>query len=368
MPNPLIRYELDITGVNPDNLVLNEPHTLSNNNIRAIVPTYGPFYSNSLQLYDVDNNITLVRGVHYQTSELLQEATLQYGKEISSVILIIDLNVSNNINISYQVLGGHFTNDSTAIGRLYELILTDNRNVRWEDILNKPIEYPPTLHNHLLEDLYGFEPLVAAIERLRNAILLTDVPVFEALLDEIDRRIGPADCKLTMTNIPTHGLMSHWNFLASMTYRYLLGDYRFTHIPTEVLYGNSFSIEVERKTPLTENIYWYIIHDTTSNIHFQEVQGVLPVLNGSGVINLSVLTNINFIGKKQFAIGLKQNSNDPDFMAVSCRIKLVDSLSGFVGNIDIRDMTIYPDYMSFWGDDMNGVNMFLVSAKDSNDV
>lgn len=183
MTSPLIRYELDPTGTNPDNSVVNEAHTLSTTQIRAMVPTYGPFFSDSLQVYDVGTGSLLVRGTQYQCVELLQEPTLKYGKEISQVVLITDPLVSGNVKVNYQVLGGLYQFDMSGVVSLYDSFLKDNRAVDWMSILNKPTEYPPMMHNHILNDVYGFEYIVVALERIRNAIILSDLPALEAIID-----------------------------------------------------------------------------------------------------------------------------------------------------------------------------------------
>lgn len=183
MSNPTTRFEYDKTGVNPDNLVIGEIHTLSTNQIRACAPIYGAFFTESLQVYDHTTDRLLQYGTQYKVVEMLQDATMRIGKEICLLILIIDRNVGNQVRINYQALGGMYQNDASAIVSMYETIAKDNRSVDWINVLNKPLEYPPALHLHLLEDIYGFQPLVDAIERVRTAIILSDVPAFEGLAD-----------------------------------------------------------------------------------------------------------------------------------------------------------------------------------------
>lgn len=183
MPIPLIRYPLDITGINPDNFVNGEIHTLSNKPVRAIAPTYGAYFTESLKVFDNRTQQQLTRGVQYLCTELLQTPTEMYGKEISYLILIIDPAVSSDVIIQYQLLGGLYTRSGDAIINLYETIMRDERPVNWIDILNKPLEFTPTQHLHDGRDIYGFEYLVTALERIRNAIAISDVPVYENIMD-----------------------------------------------------------------------------------------------------------------------------------------------------------------------------------------
>lgn len=189
MPTTLVRYPLDPTGINPDNLVIGELKTLTLAQVRASAPTYGPFFTESIVIYDNVSNTPLVRGTDFICADLLQEATLRYGKEIAQIILIINPTVSNQLRLNYQVLGGLYQNNAQAIADMYQSVMTDDRPVDWINVLNKPTTYPSTLHNHFLEDIYGFEKVVVALERIRNAIVLSDVPAFEAFLDYVKQQL-----------------------------------------------------------------------------------------------------------------------------------------------------------------------------------
>lgn len=186
MPSPIIRYPLDVTGINPDNFVSGEIKTLAVRPIRAVVPSYGPFFNDdTLVVFDNTTGTQLVKNVDYKVTGLLQEATFKIGKEICEVILILNTNVSSQVRINYQSLGGLYQSNSTNLKKLWDTIMQDSRPVDWESIFDKPYEFPPALHSHLLSDLYGFEPLVSALERLRAALILGDVPAFELVLEQV---------------------------------------------------------------------------------------------------------------------------------------------------------------------------------------
>jgi len=189
MPNPLLRYPLDPSGVNPDNYINSEPHTLDNLRVRALAPTYGGYFTESLRIFDNVTNNLLVRGVQYFCSELLQFETEIYAKEICNIIVITDPAVSSSVRIDYQALGGPYTRSADAIVNLYNLFQNDTRPVSWPDIINKPDAFAPGPHLHDIGDVYGFEYLVGAMERIRNAILLADVPAFEKVLNYVTTEI-----------------------------------------------------------------------------------------------------------------------------------------------------------------------------------
>ena len=119
------RYPEDPTGVNPDNLVSGEIHQLSNRPIRVAVPKYAPFFTDSLIVYDGLTQQPLVRGQDYKIPTISREATLRFGKEIADAILIENSNVSDEIRITYQVLGGVHQNNIDNIVNIYEQFVND---------------------------------------------------------------------------------------------------------------------------------------------------------------------------------------------------------------------------------------------------
>lgn len=202
MPALITRYDLDLTGVNRNNYIHKEPYKLTNTKVRTLVPLYGPFYTESLVLTDDATGRVLEREIDFICVEMVRDLTASTGKEVCSLILITNQDVSETGTISRQIVGGNFQYDSSSIGRLYEAVMNDNRTVDWLRVTNKPTGFPTTEHRHLLEDLFGFESVVAAIDRLRNAIFLSDVPAYEFLVDWIVNRYDVIFQHVKDTNNP----------------------------------------------------------------------------------------------------------------------------------------------------------------------
>ena len=191
MPLPLVQYALDPTGVNSDNLVHNEIHQLTpNRNIRAIAPIYGAYYTAGLIVTDGITQGVLTKGVDYITVDLVPTASETYGKEICSVILILNTNVSNTVYITYQVLGGMYTKNFSGIANYINTLAIDNRPVTWPRIIGKPSDFNPTQHLHDIGDVYGFEYITYALERIRSAILVGDNYAYDQVLTYVDSMIN----------------------------------------------------------------------------------------------------------------------------------------------------------------------------------
>ncbi len=189
MPTPqVIRYPLDPTGTSPDNLVSDEPHALPARQKRAIAPQYGAFYTESIVVVDAATNTPLTKGVQYYPAELYEVPTGMFGKEVCAIILITDPSVSANVKITYQAVGGEYSRSAQAIIQQIEALNLDDRPVEWGSIINKPSEYPPSHHLHDLGDIYGFEYMVHALDRIRAAILMGDDVSHDAIYQYIDAR------------------------------------------------------------------------------------------------------------------------------------------------------------------------------------
>jgi Chaperone of endosialidase len=191
MPTPqIVRFPLDPTGISTNNFVQGEPVTMVHRVTRAIAPQYGAFYTQSLRVFDGVSNAELVKGVQYYAAELYEVPTAKYGKEVCAIIIIKDTSVSDTVRLNYQAVGGEFSASTEAIVSQMNNLQSDDRPVRWGDIIDKPSEYTPTHHLHDLGDIYGFESLVHAVNRVRAAVLLGDSASHDEIYSYVDQHIA----------------------------------------------------------------------------------------------------------------------------------------------------------------------------------
>jgi hypothetical protein len=197
MSTPLvIRLPLDWTGQSTDNLVVDEPHALTaNRTYRAIAPLQGAFFQASLKVYDNATGALLTDGTNgtveqYYACEYYELPSEYCGKEIDAIIIVKDPSVSNDVRITYQALGGAYGTSVQAIIQQIENLGLDDRPVAWGDIIGKPAEFPPSKHLHDAGDVYGFEYLVHACDRIRDAIEIGDQASHDAIYRYIDAAIA----------------------------------------------------------------------------------------------------------------------------------------------------------------------------------
>ena len=183
---PIIyKYPLDLTGHQPNNLVIGEPQTLPEGQNRAVVPNYGAFYAESLKVRDAVSGLLLVPHEQFLAVQLYQEATEKTGLEVCAVVVVIDPTVSAEVELEYQAIGGEFSYSVSNLREMLDSLDLDARPVLWGDLIGRPGQFPPAPHLHDAGDLYGFEYLVEGIDSIRHAILVGQ----EAALGELRQYI-----------------------------------------------------------------------------------------------------------------------------------------------------------------------------------
>lgn len=180
------KYDEDLSGTNPNNLVSGEVHTIPQSTQRAFASNYGPFYSDSVVVKVRDTGEVLVNGVGYQCLFLYSDATAKSGKPVTAVIHIIDASVVGDVLVDYQVVGGPYSSNAYALEDLIAILQIDNRSIAWENVTNKPVVFPPAPHLHAATDLFGLEWVVDALNEITQAVMLGD----SASHDQIYLRIA----------------------------------------------------------------------------------------------------------------------------------------------------------------------------------
>ena len=189
MANPT-RFNVDLSGASPNNRVEGEYHDLPNRTNRSIATTYGPYYTESLEVYDVATGNKLTRNIHYRCLDVVGIPTAQSGKEICTIIVVTGPSVGNAVRLNYQALGGGYEHTYEAIRLLMDALLNDSRLVGWPSIIDRLPSFNPSHHLHRVGDAIGFEYMVNELERLKNAILLGDEIAHMEILSYVDVAIN----------------------------------------------------------------------------------------------------------------------------------------------------------------------------------
>lgn len=318
-----LRLNEDRTGNNPNNKIVNEPYVLSNKPTRSIAPINGPFFGESLIV--MDGARILSRGVDYQLVELHQEATLKTGKEIYSVILIINKDISSAGTVTYQALGGHYQYNDAPIANLFQSVLNDNRPVDWTNIFNKPTEFNPTIHRHLLDDIYGFEPVVDYLERIKRAITLGQTSI---VLEIVNSLLSKFKCKELPLILPSNKLIQYDALLFFLSRRKILNNIWVDKKYCKWVKGQNGIIEIDTSGyPVGTRLYWQFYKQNNENVSLFTDKSGWIVSNG-GICELTVyIPSDLYITESNLYLGIKENPQDVDFKAVTYVIDIEDPVT-----------------------------------------
>lgn len=201
-------YDLDRTGVNSQNRIHDEKHTLQSyvpGEWRFVVPRNAPFFTANYEVYLIDqatnNKIKLERYQHYSESHPYSELTNVLKKQICGSIMILDSTIVGTITIEYNTIGGPFTIDSAKILEIMANKLVNPVNVDWSQVVDVPAKFPPEIHYHPAENLGEYSQLIKAVkdctEAMKNEYDVNSVTLNRHLQDD-----NPHGITLEKLNIP----------------------------------------------------------------------------------------------------------------------------------------------------------------------
>lgn len=168
-------YDLDTTGVKPENLIENERHTVTSANDKDytfIIPVAAPFFSESVKLYlEEGTNLTLLtEGVDYGFSLHFQSASKAIAKPIYAGISFFRELSSAQILVTYQTVGGEWTLDQAKMSETLANIIYNPRGLTWEEVTNIQKLFPPVAHIWDYRNMVGQEGPTKALNDIAQAI------------------------------------------------------------------------------------------------------------------------------------------------------------------------------------------------------
>ncbi len=166
----IVKYPLDLSGLNPTNRVTDESIIVPRTTGRHFAPEYGPFYADTMRVKTLPGNVQLTPGTDFECLFIYEELTRRSGLAVTAVVSILNPALYGTMELEYQTVGGEFSTSVSVIQQLIENLEIDNRAVQWDDILNKPVTFTPSPHLHHVGDLYGMEDVVDELVELRYAI------------------------------------------------------------------------------------------------------------------------------------------------------------------------------------------------------
>lgn len=315
------RYLEDLTGTSPNNKVVGDVYQLSSKEYRAVAVRYGPFFGESVVVYDDVSNVPLVKDKDYTCIGLLPDLSSRCGKGVYDALMIVKKDMGNRVRLDYQSAGSKYNNQSETIAQLADALAKDNRPVDYiTGVFNKPIDFPPSLHSHWLNDVVGWGPIVSALDRIATNITIGQAPVFNFLLDQV-RGIAASeqeirDGKVNDRFITPEGLhyaLSQLNFNAMHMTPYV----------GVMQYENSYQFTITTNRPDDfRDMYWCIEHETTEDDDFAAMSGEFIISRGEAIFSMGTGYLKPTTASRYFRLVVKRDGPDGAVMLRTNRIRL----------------------------------------------
>ena len=161
--------------------------TLTNGeDYQFIIPKYSPFFEKGLKVKSLSKNKDLQINVDFILTHKFKSANDYLNQKIFGSITFLDKELTGEIQLTYLTLGGDFTNkDSLALEQLVAN-LTGHRTVKWEDILDKPITFPPSPHVHTPGEIMDMNDVIASLDTIAELLRGDTYPDHRHTMDQID--------------------------------------------------------------------------------------------------------------------------------------------------------------------------------------
>lgn len=171
-----VTYPLDLSGVNPANLVQNELHTVAEAHFRDyyfIVPNFAPFYVDNFAASITVNGSTrpLVEDVDFVFALPYVTGTRVTGKPMYGALSLNNLDESGIITMNYQTAGGDQVVDRITVLSYLADKAYNPRTTIWDVITDAPGAFPPSPHYQDYDQYFGQEELVSKLNDIKDAIL-----------------------------------------------------------------------------------------------------------------------------------------------------------------------------------------------------
>lgn len=204
-------YEFDPSGGLAANRITDELHIInpaSGSDFDVIIPSFAPFFKKGLVVKHLTSGQTLTEGVHFDLGYHFAAASKECATPIYGAIVLTDRTLSGSLSIDYQTLGGEWVLDTQEIQTILANIKTDPRTVKWDDVIDKPITFPPVDHLHHSDDLVGMDDVVKGINDIRDAIGDSAAKAMTALLEHIRDHANPHVVSLAQLGLDDLGGLS----------------------------------------------------------------------------------------------------------------------------------------------------------------
>lgn len=189
-------WEFDPYASNALNFIKGERHVLqpdSGNGFHFFIPKAAPFFLKDIKVVHVQSGKVLDEGIDWQPGWAFELATRRTLMPVYGAISILDKTLNGTFEIEYRTIGGEYTLDQQTLLEYLMNVAYDPRVTTWESIVDKPLYFDPLEHAFNAKDLVGMEDTIAALDRIRDAILQAAERIYPSLAVHLKDHDNPHD-------------------------------------------------------------------------------------------------------------------------------------------------------------------------------
>ena len=179
-------YSLDYTGELAANRVIGETHELTETNFKLVVPYSGYFYTHNLKVFDVYSNL-LEEGTHYECIYADESVMMRTpGLEVCGALIIKPTVTGSRVTLNCNYVGGPYANYTRAIEQAISALDLNNREIDFANLKGVPEYFNVAPHVEDVGNVFGFEYLITAVNRLNDTIAKSQFKTATELSEQLD--------------------------------------------------------------------------------------------------------------------------------------------------------------------------------------
>ena len=194
----MYRYPFNPSGTNTECMISEEDHRLTTYNDTSyffLIPKYAPFFAESVKVYR--GATQLVEGKDFNLILPYVSATRSAGKAIYAGLSLNILEAAT-ITLSYSTLGGDWVQNTIDTWRKLAVLRYNPRHCYYDEVLNKPKEFPVVEHRVEHKDFAEFGAIINGMGDIARAIASsnTNSDIMEFLIRTRNNRYKDLDQRL----------------------------------------------------------------------------------------------------------------------------------------------------------------------------
>ena len=209
------QFPLDLTGQLASNRV-SEIQTLTPDNgarRQMLVPAFAPFYMHSMvvEYRDLVSGVWVVAEPYtdYQPFCEFSELSRASAYPLYGAITVNNTVFEGSIRLTYQTLGGNFVIDRKQVLERLALLVWNQREINWSQVVDLPDTFPVDSHTHSVDtDLIGLKTFKDAIDTavvgVAANILPADVRAMVAHIADFDDPHQLSKGDVNLSNVPNY--------------------------------------------------------------------------------------------------------------------------------------------------------------------